>query len=301
MAKVLIIDGYAILHRAFHALPPMRNKEGKMTNAIYGFVSMLVKLIAEFSPTYIIITYDRAEKTLRRQKFENYQGKRPDVDEGLSVQFGFARDMAKALKIPSYEKAGYESDDLIGTIVTNLKSNPTVDQVIVVTGDRDILQLINDKTKVYMPVGGLSNGKLFGVPETKERMGVAPSEIVDYKALVGDSSDNYPGVVGIGPKTAISLLEQYKTLDNIYRNLDKISEKTKIKLVQNKESAYLSQDLAKIYTDCEIDFKIEDAKGWDIDGVSALEFYEKMGFKTLVERVKKLGKTLDEQKQTTLF
>lgn len=301
MNKLLLIDGYAVLHRAFHALPPMRNKDGEMTNAIYGFVSMLIKLITEISPTHIVITFDRHEKTLRRQKFEAYQGKRADVDESLSVQFGFAREMASALKIPSYELAGYESDDLIGTISQNLKSNKNIDQVIIVTGDRDILQLINEKTKVYMPILGLSNGKLFGENETIERMGVPPSQIVEYKSLVGDASDNYPGVPGIGPKTAIALIKDYRTLDNIYKNLDKIAPKTQAKLVQNKESAYLSHELAKIYTDVEIDFKIEDSSKWDIDGESALSFYEKMGFKTLVERVKKLGKKLDEDRQSSLF
>lgn len=301
MNKLLVIDGYAVLHRAFHALPPMRNRDGKMTNAIYGFISMMVKLITELSPTHIIITFDRPEKTLRRQKFEAYQGKRPEVDDSLSVQFGFAREMAQALRIPSYELAGYESDDLIGTISEELKTDKNIDQVVIVTGDRDILQLINEKTKVYMPIGGLSNGKLFGEAETIERMGVHPNQIVEYKSLVGDPSDNYPGVPGVGPKTAIGLIEEYKTLDNIYKNLDKIAPKVQAKLVQNKESAYLSHELAKIYTDVKFEFKIEDAKGWDIDAESAIAFYNKMGFNTLTERVKKLGKKLEEDRQATLF
>lgn len=301
MNKLLIIDGYAVLHRAYHALPPMRNKEGKMTNAIYGFISMLIKLVTELSPTHLIITFDRAEKTLRKQKFAAYQGKRAEVDDGLSVQFGFAREMAKALKIPSYELVGYESDDLIGTISEELKNEKAVDQIVIITGDRDILQLINEKTKVYMPILGLSNGKLFGESETIERMGVLPNQIVEYKSLVGDPSDNYPGVPGVGPKTAIGLIEEYKTLDNIYKNLDKIAPKIQAKLIQNKDSAYLSHELAKIYTDVKIDFKIEDSTVWDVDGESALAFYEKMGFKTLVDRVKKLGKKLDEDKQATLF
>lgn len=302
MTKLLLIDAYAVLHRAFHALPPMRNKEGKMTNAIYGFLSMLIKIIQEISPTHIVVTFDRAEKTLRRQKFEKYQSKRPDVDDGLSVQFGFARELTKALNIPSFELAGYESDDMIGTIASAISNQSSVvSETIIVTGDRDILQLVNKKVKVYMPGRRLSDAKIYGESDVEDKMGVPPSQIVDYKALVGDSSDNYPGVNGIGPRTAINLLKEFGSLENIYKNLDKVPEKTKAKLVQFEADAKMSQDLAKIYTDCKIDFDIAKADRWDLDSAQALEFYSKMGFKTLVERAKKLGKSLDEQKQNTLF
>ena len=301
MTKVVIIDGYAILHRAYHALPPMRNKRGEMTNAVYGFVSMLLKIIQEIKPNNLVITFDRPEKTLRRQKFEDYQGKRADVDEGLSVQFGFARDMAKSLGIPSYELAGYESDDLIGTICTRLKNDSSVSDVVVVTGDRDLFQLVNEKVKIYMPGRGLSEAKIYTPSEVIERMGVKPSQIVDYKALVGDSSDNYPGVPGVGPKTAINLLSKYENLENIYKNLDSIPEKIKAKLVQNKELAKLSQDLAKIYTDVVFDFNIDDSSSWDLDSPKAIAFFNEMGFNTLTKRVIKVGEDLEKEKQTTLF
>jgi len=203
MGKLVLIDGNAILHRAFHALPPMTNKMGEPTNAIYGLVSMFLRVIQDLKPTHIAVAFDEKEPTFRHKEFKEYQSQRPPVAEDLSSQFEKARNFFKAAGVPVYSMPGFEADDVIGTIADKSKEN-----VVIVTGDRDQLQLINDKIKLYMPIAGLANAKLFGEVETKERMGVAPNLIDDYKALVGDPSDNYHGVPGIGPKTAIDLLEK---------------------------------------------------------------------------------------------
>lgn len=295
--KLILIDGYAILHRAYHALPPLTNRRGQLVNAIYGFVSILLKLIVDLKPTHIVVAFDREEKTFRREKYEAYQAKRKPIDFGLSQQFAMARDLVKAFNIPSYELARYESDDIIGTISKRVKDL----EIIIVTGDRDLFQLVDNRVQVYMPSKGVTEGKIYKKADVVKKMGVAPSKIVDYKALVGDPADNYPGVSGIGPKTAISLIEKYGSLKGIYEHLKEIPEKVAQKLREGKQYAILSYELAQIITDCRIDFKLEDAQSWDVDSEEVLKLFEEFGFTTLTERVKKVGGQLDEEKQMSLL
>ncbi len=221
MSKLILIDGNAILHRAFHALPPLTTKRGEPINAVYGLISMLLKVIQDLKPTHIAVCFDEKEPTFRHKEFVAYQAQRPPVADELSGQFEKARAVINAFGIPIYSKSGYEADDVIGTLVQLAVSHrpSAIDEVVIVTGDKDQLQLVNDKVKVYMPISGLSSAKLMGEDEVIEKMGVPPNQIDDYKALVGDPSDNYPGVAGIGPKTAIVLLSKYNSLDGIYKNL----------------------------------------------------------------------------------
>src|SRR5512146_3062495 len=201
MTKLIVIDGNAILHRAFHAMPPFTTKRGEPIGAVHGFVSMLLKAIADLKPTDIVVTFDEKEKTFRHEALPTYQAQRPPMDKDLSSQFVKTRDFLEAAGIPVYSKPGYAAEDVIGTIATK-SGGHGVDEVVILTGDRDQLQLVDDKKniKLYMPIAGIANAKLFGEAETKERMGVPASLIDDYKALVGDPSDNYSGVPGIGPK-----------------------------------------------------------------------------------------------------
>ncbi len=295
MDKLVLIDGNAIMHRAYHALPALTGNDNQPINAVYGLVSMLLKVITDLKPTHIAFAFDRKEKTFRQKMHVQYQAHRPEMENDLSSQFQIARDVINAFGILVYDKAGYEADDVIGTLATSVKSD-----VVVVTGDRDLLQLVNDRVKLYMPIGGLANAKLFGEKETLERMGVPPSKIVDYKALVGDPSDNYKGVPGIGPKTATKLLMEYGSLDNIYKNLDKLSDKTKSLLQKNKDSAYVSQKLAQIVRDVSLDIKIDKMNKWELDSKEVLDSFNEIGFKTLTKRVKELGKKLDAEKQMML-
>lgn len=296
VSKLILIDGNAILHRAFHALPTLTTKRGEPINAVYGLVSMLLRVIQDLKPTHIAVCFDEKEPTFRHKEFPNYQAQRPTMADELSSQFAKAKIVINAFGFPTYSKSGFEADDVIGTLAKDAK-----EEVVVVTGDRDLLQLVNDKVKVYLPIVGLSSAKLMGEREVSEKMGVTPSQIPDYKALVGDPSDNYLGVAGIGPKTAIHLLGQYKTLEAIYKNLKKISPSIREKLTKGKKDAYLSQKLATIVTDVPVKMDLESAEKWDIDGVKVLKVFAGFGFKTLSERVKKVGKEMDLEKQETLF
>ncbi len=297
MSKLVLIDGNAIMHRAYHALPPLTTKHGEPIGAVYGFITMLLRVIEDLGPTHIAVSFDRKEPTFRQKLHVEYQAQRPQMHEDLSGQFEKVKKVIDAFGIPIYEKAGFEADDVIGTI----SKNEDLDEVNIVTGDRDILQLVTDKIKVYMPVKGIIEGKLFGKEEVIEKMGIEPEQIVDYKALVGDPSDNYKGVPGIGPKTAENLLKKYLTLERIYENLEEIQPKLREKLEDGQGSAELSQKLAQIVRDVPIDFDVEKAGKWKIDSKEAFRVFADFGFKTIPKRVQKVAKEIDSKKQMELL
>ena len=295
-SKLVLIDGNAIMHRAFHALPALTTRSGEPINAVYGLVSMLLKVIDDLKPTHLAVCFDEKAPTFRHKAYPDYQIQRPHMADELSGQFEKAKSVLSAMAIPFYSQPGYEADDLLGTI-----AKQAADNVVIVTGDRDILQLVSDRVKLYMPVAGLSNAKLMGVEETKEKLGVEPCRIVDYKALVGDPSDNYPGVPGIGPKTAIILLSKFKNLNSIYKNLDEIPKSVADKLKRDKKSAYLSQKLARIVTNVPIKAELEKAAKWQVNSKKLLGLFEEFGFKTLTKRVKDFAKKIDSKKQLVLI
>ena len=300
-AKLVLIDGHAILHRAYHAVPPLTNKKGQQINAVYGFVSMLLRIISDLKPTHLTVCFDRAEPTFRKKQFAAYQAQRPETAKELSSQFAIAKDVAMAMNIPIFEKIGFEADDLLGSIAEGVQGKK-VDEVIIVTGDRDILQLVDDKKniEVYMPQKGLSEGKLYKEKEAHERMGVPAKLIPDYKALVGDPSDNYPGVAGIGPKTAEKLLEKYDGIDHLYKHLKDIDPKVAKKLEDGKESAIMSHKLATIVTDVPIEFDVDKMSKWSVSSNKVLDVFNDLGFKSLAKRVEELGKKRVEENQLRL-
>ena len=298
MSKLILIDGNAILHRAYHALPPtLTTRRGEPINAVYGFVSMLLRIIQDLKPTHIAVAFDRKEPTFRHKEFKDYQAHRPEMDKELDSQFDKARDTVTAFGIPIYDKAGFEADDILGTLAKQAK----VDEIVIVTGDRDILQLVTDKVKVYLPIKGLSEAQLMGKKEVVEKMGVAPEQIDDYKALVGDPSDNYKGVPGIGPKTAISLLSKYKDVSTVYKNLDKIDESVAKKLKEGRKSAKTSQKLAEIVTDVPVKLDTDEAAKWKVDSTQVLALFAEFGFKTLTKRVRDVGSLIQKENQGSLF
>jgi len=299
MSKLVLIDGNAILHRGYHALPPLTTKNGEPINAVYGLVSMLLRVISDLKPTHIIVAFDRKEPTFRHKEFENYQAQRPPMDKALSSQFEKAKDVLYAIGIPVYEKAGFEADDIIGTLAK--ESEKKLDETVIVTGDKDILQLVTEKTKVYLPVRGLSDAQLMGEEEVVEKLKVTPKQIVDYKSLVGDPSDNYPGVRGIGPKTAVNLLSKYKTKGEVYKKLKDISSNTREKLESGKKDAEMSYKLAKIVTDVDFKHDIDSAKSWRVDSDNVLNLFSEFGFRTLTKRVKKVGEQMEKERQGSLF
>jgi DNA polymerase-1 len=305
MSKLVLIDGNAVLHRAYHALPPLTTKSGEQINAVYGFVSMLLRVISDLKPTHIAVAFDRPEPTFRKKEYKAYQAQRPAMDKELSGQFGKAKTTVEAFGIPIYEMAGYEADDVLGTLaeqaggIKNKKNR--FDEVVIVTGDRDILQLVNKKVKVYLPAKGLSDAKLMGKKDVVDKLGVEPQKVPDYKALVGDASDNYKGVVGIGPKTAINLINKYGSIGSIYKNLKDITDSIREKLEKEKKSAELSLKLATIVKDIPIEANFEKMKNWKVNSPAVLNLFSQFGFKTLTKRVIEVGKGMEAEKQGSLF
>ena len=287
MERLIIIDGNAILHRAFHAIPPLTTIKGELVNAIFGFLSMMLRIVHDLKPAFLVVTFDRAKPTFRKKLFKAYQAKRPKMDEGLSGQIERMHEVLEKMNVSVFEMDGYEADDVIGTIASEVivPKNPKL-EVIIITGDRDILQLVNDRVKVYMPVKGLSVSKLFGEKEVEEKFGIKSSQMVDYKALVGDQSDNYPGVGGIGPKTASGLLSRFKTLEKLYRKIDEVeNENTREKLKAGVKEAEMSKKLAQIYTEVPIDFDLGKCRLPNFDRPDIHQLLDEMQFRTLIGRL----------------
>lgn len=282
MNRLVLIDGNAILHRAYHALPPLTSADGAPAGAVYGFISMLIKIFNDLKPTHIAVAFDRAAPTFRKELFKEYQAKRPKMEDELVSQVDKVHEVLSAFGIPMYEVDGFEADDVIGTLAKQSK-----DQVIIVTGDRDILQLVEDeRVFVFMPTKGLSEGKLYGEKEVVERMGVTPSQIPDFKALAGDPSDNYPGVPGIGPKTAIKLLEKYKTLK---KALTTLTEK-------EQESARMSYNLATIRNNAPVTLDVEKTHVTTLNTPNARKAIKTLHFPSLLKRLN----SQEEKKQLSL-
>jgi DNA polymerase I len=256
--KLLVIDGSAILHRAFHALPPFTAPDGTPTNALYGFVKMLLSLIDQVKPWYLVVCFDSPVPTFRKKLLPSYQAQRPKTPEEYKVQIPLTQEYLDKAHIAHYFQAGFEADDIIGTIVVRAKAEDPELQAYIVTGDKDILQLVDERTTVLMPKSGVGNITYMGIQQVKERLGVNPKQIIDYKAFVGDPSDNYGGIKGIGPKKAIDLLHAYGSLGEIYKHIDELDEKVRTLLANHRQDALLSKELATIITDMDLPIKNED-------------------------------------------
>jgi len=253
---------------------------------------MLFKIVNDFQPSQLVVAFDRAAPTFRKEMFKAYQAKRPKMDEDLVPQVDQVHELLTAFKIPVYEMDGYEADDIIGTLCREVQRSKLKVQVIVVTGDKDLLQLVKEeKVLVFMPTKGLSEGRLYGVKEVRERMGVSPDKIPDLKALAGDASDNYPGVPGVGPKTAVELLKKFGSVEKLFKAVKKHQAKLNpallTRLEEGIESAEMSHRLATIKTDVpiEIDWQKMNFAGLDTD--SARRKLEELHFPSLLKRLDK--------------
>jgi DNA polymerase-1 len=274
MKRLVLIDGHAVLHRAYHALPKsLTTRDGKPVNAVYGFSRMLFKILADLKPTHLAVAFDLPKPTFRHKLFKEYQSTRPKMADDLASQIEPIHEVLKAFGIPIFEKAGFEADDVIGTLT---KKGKRVDEIIIVTGDKDIFQLVNKKTKIYALKRGLSGGELVNEGRVEEMVGVKASQIVDYKTLVGDPSDNYPGVRGIGPKTAKKLLVKYGSLEKIMAE----------ELIPDKQAVLLSQKLARIRKDVNLDFDLKQCKV-DYDREKVKKIFAKYKFNSLMKELEK--------------
>ncbi len=284
MKKLVLIDGHAILHRAYHALPgTFTNKEGTPTNAVYGFTTMLLRILSDLKPDYLAVAFDRPEPNFRQQQYTAYQAKRPEMEGNLTAQIPLVHEMLEALGVSVFEVAGFEADDCLGTLARQSEA-----ETIVVTGDRDMLQLVNSHVKVCVPVKGLAQTKIYDSLAIEAEFGVTASQWVDVKALKGDASDNYPGVAGIGPKTAQDLIKKFGSLEELYKNLGKLDSKTAKKLAEGAEDAGLGKKLAEIRTDVPVHLDLERTAVAKIDWQKGVDYMrQKLGFKTISERIEK--------------
>jgi len=303
MKKLVLIDANALVHRAFHALPPLTNRKGELTNAVYGFSSVLIKVINELKPDYMAAAFDLAAPTFRHIEYEGYKAKRPKAPDELYEQIPRTKEVLGVFGIPVLEKEGFEADDIIGTVAKKY-TNKKID-ILIITGDLDTLQLIDDNIRVYTMKKGLSDTIIYGDREVEERYGLKVSQMIDYKALRGDPSDNIPGVKGIGEITATSLLKEFKTLENLYKNLDKVKNKNVAeKLKKDKQMAFFSKNLSAIRLNVpvKIDLKQLDWQNhFDLDKVRKL--FEELGFHTLLRRLSggEAPKEPEISKQQTLL
>lgn len=283
MQTLLLIDGNAIMHRAYHALPPFKAADGTPTNVVYGYLSMLNKVVTDFKPDYLISCFDTPKETFRNKLFKEYQSQRPKIEDEFIIQIPLVKQALDAAGIERMEKDGFEADDLIGTITRIFEANKF--RIVILTGDKDIFQLITDNVFVAAPQLGLANIKIFDKSEVEKKLDVSPNQIVEYKALAGDPSDNYPGASGIGPKTASKLIHQFGTVENIYKNIEKVeSEKVKLVLKKEKDSVYLSKKLAAIMTDVDIDLDIEKLKFKGFNK-KLIDFLTEYQMNTLTKRI----------------
>jgi DNA polymerase I len=292
--KLVVIDSNALIHRAFHALPPtLADESGRPTNAVYGFTSIFLKTLKDLKPDYIVACFDRKEKTFRHEEYTEYKATRVKAPDELYEQIPLVKEVLNAFGVTVFELAGFEADDLIGTIC-ELKTVDRPDiETIVLTGDQDCLQLVDYNTKVLSPHKGLSETILYGEAEVQEKFGgLLPKQLIDYKGLRGDPSDNIPGVRGIGEKGAIELLLNFQSLEEIYKNIDseKIKDRTRQLLIEQREQAVMSKKIATIVRNAPIDFNLKDCQFTGFDQNKVIDIFQKLGFKRLMSQLAGLSK-----------
>jgi DNA polymerase-1 len=313
ISKLVLLDSSAIIHRAYHGLPPLSTHDGVLVNAVYGYITTYFKVIDEFKPKYIVATFDEKGPTVRHHEYKEYKAHRPAPPDDLIKQFQYVKDVCKVLNIPVISLRGYEADDVIGTIVEKLTTYNLQLTTIIVTGDMDALQLVNDNVVVYSMSRGIKKAEIYDAKKVKEKYGFEPSQLIDYKALRGDPSDNIPGVPGIGEVTATNLIKEFGTVEKLYEEISnfqfpisnkftinnyQFSKKLAELLIQNKDQAFLSKKLATIIKDVPINFDLSDALTHDYDKKKAEALFRKLEFKSLINRLPKEEKN---NKQTSLF
>lgn len=291
--RFVIFDGHALIYRAYHAFPGLSTSEGVLVNAVYGFSRILLTVLRDIHPEFVAVAFDHKGPTHRSQNYVEYKAHRPEMPDDLKPQIQLVKEVVMALNIPQFELNGYEADDLIGTITEKLNTQKDFLSIIV-TGDKDLFQLVTDRTHVWMPGRGKqkSEDTEYDIEGVVKKMGVRPDQIVDLKALMGDASDNIPGVPGIGAKTASTLITTFDSLDGVYKRVTELQESgatdavikgaVLTKLVSGKDSAYMSQQLATIDRAVPIDFTVEPCSVSSYEKEKVSELFEKLDFKSLI-------------------
>ncbi len=285
MKKLLLIDSHALIHRMYHAMAPLTGPNGEPVGALYGLAKLLLKIKTELNPDYIAACADRPEPTFRKEQYKEYKATRQPIEADLIPQIIKMREIFDWFKIKMFELPGFEADDLIGTLATKLKSDDL--QIVILSGDRDLLQLVdNDRVVVDLLVNGDQRTIMMNEQAVREKYGLAPAQIIDLKGLIGDASDNIPGVMGIGEKSATPLLQEFKTIDGIYENLVIINPKVAKKLEGQEKVAQMSRDLATIKTDAPIFLdSLEDVRAFPLDKQKLIADFSGLGFVSLIRQL----------------
>ncbi|CAN5167147.1 hypothetical protein BH09PAT1_BH09PAT1_4870 [soil metagenome] len=297
--KLVLIDGSALLHRAYHAMPGLTNSNGQVVNAVYGFFSMFLSVLNDQKPDYIVVAFDRSKPTIRQSMFAGYHEHRPPMASDLSDQVSLIDELLEKMCVQLVFADGYEGDDVIGTFAHQAyEMDPTL-EIVIVTGDRDMLQLVNDRTKILMLITGMTKTALFDEAMVEEKYGVKPSQFIDYKALIGDPSDGYPGITGIGPKTASGLLQKYDTFEAIYERIGELPEKVALKLATDAEQGALAKRLATIITDAPVHLKLEKCQVTDLNTQGVRDGFIAHNFKSLITRLDARYPRVEKPKKKT--
>lgn len=285
MRKLFLIDANSLIHRTFHALPPLNSSEGKPTNALYGLSSILLALFRE-KPYFWAACFDRPEPTFRKKEFEGYKAQRPKAPDELISQIIESHRLFEAFNIKFFEEPGFEADDLIASLVEKFKIEPNL-QIIILTGDRDTFQLIDDdKVIVRILKTGISKTENYNEALIYEKFKIAPHQLVDFKALVGDPSDNISGIKGIGPKTACELLKKFGSLEKILENIDFLDDKLKEKLIPHKDQVLLYKKLIVLKKDLKINVVLNELN-FAPNKEKLVKYFQDLDFKTLIKRLEK--------------
>lgn len=295
MAEIYLIDGSSIVYRSYYAIPKLTTSTGIQTNAILGFFNTLFKYLKKHNIQYIAIFFDMKKPTLRHEKFDAYKIKRKPMPDELSSQIPLIKEILKYMGIKYFEKEGYEADDIIATFTEKFKNNH---KIFIITGDKDALQLVGETVKVINP----ANGEIKDIEYLRKKYNLTPEKIVDLLALAGDTSDNIPGIPGIGEKTALSLLSTFSSVEDLYKNVDKVkSEKLRKKIIENKEIAFLSKELVKLHKNINIEINLDDIKISRPDFDKLREIFTRLEFNRLKEQMYQIfpeagGKSISENK-----
>ncbi|MDQ0874006.1 DNA polymerase-1 [Paenibacillus sp. V4I3] len=283
MDKLIIIDGNSIANRAFYALPLLSNSSGLHTNAVYGFTTMLLKLIEEEKPTHFLVAFDAGKITFRHKEYTEYKGGRAKTPSELSEQFPLIKDLLKAFKIPQFELTGYEADDIIGTLTK--AADERGEKVLLVSGDKDMLQLASEHVTVAITRKGISEVDLYNPAEIKERYGLSPAQIIDLKGLMGDTSDNIPGIPGVGEKTALKMLHEFGSVEEVLANSASLKGKMKEKVEEHAKDAIMSKELATIFREVPMETEWDVFRYDGFDGQALSSMFRKLEFKSLLEKM----------------
>lgn len=288
--KAILLDGNALMHRSYHAVKFTPFYKGINVGMVFGFGSTLLQTIEKFKPDYFCVAFDTREKTFRHKIDINYKAHREKAPDDFYVQLPYIHKLIEAFQIQKFEAPGFEADDILGTLAKKAEKENL--ETYILSGDLDFLQLVSDK--IYL---AKFNGKepiIFDRDKTYEKLGIFPEQVIDYKAICGDSSDNYKGITGIGPKNGVQLLSKYKTLKTIYKNLDKLKPKIREKFEKDKANAFHCQKLAKISLDVPVDFEFTKNEKFKFSPQPISDFFEKINFFHLKKRTENLNKNIEQ-------